>query len=233
MDVFGKALSDFYTTGEADILVLHNSYGETEEMPVDLFFREEADMPFMELKAIELCKGKILDVGAGAGSHSLLLQDIGKDVTALDISEDAVSLMLKRGVENAITGDIFSMTFTGYDTLLFLMNGIGLTGTLPGLKQFLAGAHSLINEGGQILFDSSDISYLYEGIEQPAGKFFGEVSYCYEYQGTKGEWFNWVYLDQKTLKDIALQTGWQVEIIDEDDEDQYLAKLTILPGAII
>lgn len=226
MDVFGKALTDYYKNGKADILWLHNSYDEPEEMPIDIFFRESEEMPDLEHKAIRACYGKVLDVGAGVGAHALILQQMGIDVTAIDISAAAVQIMQQRGLKKAKVQNLFSTT-EKYDTLLFLMNGIGLTGTLPGFVDFLAKAKALLQPNGQLLFDTSDISYLYEGLTKPANKYFGEVGYCYEYQKQKGNWFNWLYLDQETLLRTAHQKGWDCEIIFDDDEDQFLVRLTL------
>ncbi|MEJ5993674.1 methyltransferase domain-containing protein [Pedobacter sp. Du54] len=226
MDVFGLALSDFYKNGNADILWLNNSYGDIEEMPVAIFFRTEEEMPVLEHKALEACYGKVLDVGAGVGSHALILQEIGLDVTAIDVSADAVKIMQQRGVKKAFEESIF-LTNKKYDTLLFLMNGIGLTGTLPGFIDFLHHAKKLLLPKGQLLFDSSDISYLYEESVKPENHYFGEVSYSYTYKNKLGNWFNWLYLDQETLIHIAKENGWETEIIFDDGEDQYLARLTL------
>lgn len=227
MDVFGNALIDFYQKGKTATLWLHNSYDEPEEMPIDIFFRNEDEMPMLEHKALNLCYGKILDVGAGVGSHTLILQEMGFDVTAIDISQNAVKIMKQRGVKKAIEKDIFALT-KKYDTLLFLMNGIGLTGTLPGFVDFLTKAKTLITPDGQLIFDSSNIYYLYANLPKPVNKYYGEVSYCYEYQKQKGNWFNWLYIDQETLIHIATQNGWQCDIVFDDEEDQYLARLKLL-----
>lgn len=227
MDVYGNALLDFYRNGKADTLWLHNSYDGPEKMPIDIFFRNEEEMPTLEYKALSLCYGKILDVGAGVGSHTLLLQELNADVTAIDISANAVKIMQDRGVKKAVVQNIFS-TKEKYDTLLFLMNGIGLTGTLAGFVAFLEKAKSLINPTGQLVFDSSDISYLYQDFPKPDAKYYGEVSYCYEYQKQKGNWFDWLYLDQQTLLNTAKESGWQCQIIFDDGADQYLAKLTLI-----
>lgn len=226
MDVFGKALTDYYLNGKTDVLHLFNSYLEPEEMPIDIFFRPEEEMPILEHKAIELCYGKTLDVGAGVGSHALLLQDLNIDVTAIDICEDAVKIMKQRGVKKAYTRNILT-SVDKYDTLLFLMNGIGLTETLPKFRGFLRKAKELINDGGQLIFDSSDISYLFDKLDKPAHHYFGEISYCYEYQNVRGKWFNWLYIDKGTLTTEAEAQGWICEIIMEDDQDQYLARLKL------
>ncbi|MEJ2883806.1 class I SAM-dependent methyltransferase [Pedobacter sp. GR22-6] len=227
MDVFGEALKDQYTKPPAETLWVHNSYDEPEEMPVDIYFRDEAEMPELELKALELCKGKVLDVGAGVGSHALALQSRGFDVTGMDISAPAVAIMKQRGLKKAIEGNILKYSGETYDTLLFMMNGIGLTGSLPGLKSFLNQIKDLLNPGGQLVFDSSDLSYLYQEVAFPISGYYGEVSFRYEYKSQKGNWFKWIYVDQKTLKDVASQQGWQTEIIFEDESDQYLARLTL------
>ncbi len=226
MDVFGEALKDQFIKPPAETLWVHNSYDEPEEMPVDIYFRDEKEMPELELKALELCKGKVLDVGAGVGSHALILQKRGFDVTGMDISAAAVSIMKQRGLKNAIEGNILTYTEDKYDTLLFMMNGIGLTGSIPGLKAFLKQVKHLLNPGGHLIFDSSDLSYLYQEIAFPLNGYYGEVSFRYEYKSIKGNWFKWIYVDQQTLKTIATALGWEVTIVFEDDNDQYLARLT-------
>ena len=231
MDVFGEALKDQFLKPPAETLWVHNSYDEPEEMPVDIYFRNENEMPELELKALDLCRGKILDVGAGVGSHALILQKRGLDITGMDISAPAVNIMKQRGLKQAMEGNILTYKIAEgekkYDTLLFMMNGIGLTGSIPGLKAFLKHAKSLINKGGQLVFDSSDLSYLYLEIPFPENGYFGEVSFRYEYKSVKGNWFKWIYVDQKTLTDLAKAAGWLAEIIFEDDSDQYLARLTL------
>lgn len=226
MDVFGSALTDQFLNGEAETLWLHNSYDEPEEMPLDIFFRTPEEMPELELLALSLCKGKILDIGAGAGSHALLLQQQLQDVTAMDISPAAVKIMQQRGVKKVLLADVNEYSSERYDTLLMLMNGIGLTASLEGFKSFLNHAGSLLNDNGKLIFDSSDIAYLYEGTDRPLSKYYGEVSYQYEYKGHKSDWFDWLYLDQKTLTKTATACGWQCEVIFDDGEDQFLARLS-------
>ncbi|WAC42041.1 class I SAM-dependent methyltransferase [Pedobacter sp. SL55] len=226
MDIYGNALLDFHQTGKADILWLHNSYDEPEEMPIEVFFRGEDDMPEIELKALGLCKGKVLDVGAGVGSHALLLDQKKIDVTAIDISPIAVQIMQERGVKSPQLQDFYKVK-DKYDTLLFMMNGIGLTGTLQGFEDFLERANQMINPKGQLLFDSSDISYLYEDMPMPTNQYFGEISFCYEYKKQKGSWFNWLYIDPATLQRLCKKHGWNCKIVFVDDNDQYLAQLTL------
>jgi hypothetical protein len=102
------------------------------------------------------------------------------------------------------------------------MNGIGLCGDIEGLHRFLEHLKKLIQPGGQVIFDSSDIAYLYKADDFISSKYYGEISYQYEYQKVKGAWFKWLYVDFKTLEQIAQKFEWQCELIFEDDMDQFL-----------
>ncbi|MBC7915016.1 MAG: methyltransferase domain-containing protein [Pyrinomonadaceae bacterium] len=226
-DIFGKALTDFYQNQPKGKLSLHNTYGRAEEMPLDVFFRDKDEMPDLELYALGKCRGAVLDIGAGVGSHALILQAQKMQVTALEISPLACRIMKMRGVKTIVNRDIFTFTDNKFDTLLLLMNGIGITGTIEGLKDFLHFSKSLLNPGGQLLFDSSDISYLYKGIEIPETHYFGEIAYQYEYLNERGSWFNWLYIDFLNLKKIAAEEGWNSQLIYQDDMDQYLVSLTL------
>jgi SAM-dependent methyltransferase len=228
-DVLGQALWDYYHNLKPGKLWIHNKYGRKEEMPIEIYFRDEEDMPELELKALKACKGKVLDIGAGAGSHALVLQR-NLDVTALEISPKAVELMKVRGVEKVLNEDVFKFKNEKFDTLLLLMNGIGLTGTIPLLQQFLQHSKNLLNHRGQLIFDSSDVAYLYEGNLPKGRPYYGEILYQYEYKKQKTDWFKWLYVDKETLATIANREGWNVEILFEDEHQQYLARLTLKTG---
>lgn len=225
MDVFGKALRDHYQKRQKDKLWLHNSYGMPEDMPVDIFYRTKNELTELESLALELCEGKTLDIGAGVGSHALILQNQGIDVTAIEISESACNIMRKRGVKKVINTDVLQFESGQFDTLLMLMNGIGLCGDIKGLHSYLDYLKRLLLPGGQVIFDSSDIAYLYKADEFISSNYYGEISYQYEYQSIKGKWFKWLYVDFPMLKKIAEEIGWKCEMIYEDDMDQYLARM--------
>lgn len=226
-DALGEALWDYYHNPDTKAkLWIHNKYGPKEEMPVDVYFRGEEDMPKLELAAIDACYGKVLDVGAGAGSHALLLQQKGFNVTAMDISPKAADVMHLRGVHKIIIADIFTYNAKRFDTVLLLMNGIGLSANIQTLRTFLQHAKTLINPGGQLLFDSSDIAYLYEG-NIPTGNYYGEIMYEYRYKGNSSGWFSWLYIDKKTLTKVAAEEGWQTTILATDSFDGYLASLAL------
>lgn len=226
-DVYGEALTHFQQKGKLYTpLLLHSTYGDIEEMPVEIFFRNEEDFPELEFIALSLCDGQVLDVGAGVGSHALYLQEKGFNVTALEISSPACNIMRERGIHQIVKENFWHFEGKRFDTLLFLMNGIGLAEDLAGFRKLLQHARNLITEQGQLLFDSSDISYLYEEYRIPRpDHYFGEIGYQYEFEGVKGDPFRWLYLDQETLIKIAHEEKWVVQILYEDDNDQYLVRM--------
>ncbi|MGL1886561.1 MAG: class I SAM-dependent methyltransferase [Reichenbachiella sp.] len=225
-DVHGHAILDFYKGVFKAPLLLHNSYGAPEEMPVEVFFRDPDELSELENTAITNCRGTVLDLGAGAGAHALLLQSFECDITALDNSPGCIETMTLSGMNNVVEQD-YKKHKSKYDTILLLMNGLGIAGTLNGVEELINQCKKLLNEGGQILVDSSDISYLYnDGLEKP-DSYFGNIKYQYEYKGSKGEWFDWVYVDQDSLSEITKRMGLDLEILFEDENDQYLAKINI------
>lgn len=224
-DVLGQAIYDFHTQNSPGDLWIHNKYGPKEAMPVEAYFREENDMPDLEWLAMNECRGRVLDVGAGAGSHALQLQERGFEVTAIDISPLAVKVMQERGVKSAVVQDIFTYSGQQFDTILLLMNGIGLAGKLDNLEKLLSTFKLLLAKSGQLLFDSSDIAYLYEG-KLPQDRYYGEITYQYEYKDQKTAWFDWLYIDEHKLTDIAHKAGWNIEVLYEDEFKQFLVRLT-------
>jgi SAM-dependent methyltransferase len=223
-DVLGQALHDYYHKKAKHKLWIHNQYGPKENMPIATYFRAEDDMPDLEWLAIEQSRGKVLDVGAGAGSHSLQLQEEGIEAVSIDISPLCVAVMKDRGVANTLQADIYTFNQGKFDTILILMNGIGLAGTITGLKQLLTHLKTLMSEGAQLLFDSSDVAYLYEG-KLPETGYYGEIKYQYEYNKQKTDWFSWLYIDEKTMEAVAVEMGFTMEVLIEDEYGQYLARL--------
>lgn len=224
-DLHGQAILDYYKKEPHSPLLLHNSYGEPEEMPVEVFFREHEDFTELENTAISECSGTVLDLGAAAGAHALFLQALEFDVTALDNSPGCIDCLQMSGMKKYVNQD-YRKHKGQYDTVLLLMNGLGIAGTLDEVPNLLKQCKKMLNKGGQILLDSSDISYLYEeDIQKPEG-YFGEVRYQYEYKNQRGDWFDWVYVDQNKLKEITDSIGLKLEIIFTDENDQYLARIT-------
>ncbi|MBC8084098.1 MAG: class I SAM-dependent methyltransferase, partial [Hymenobacter sp.] len=192
------------------------------------------EMPELERLALEECRGHVLDLGGGAGCHALELQSRGFQVKSIDASEGAVRVMEARGVQEVACHDIFRLAPEArkYDTLLMLMNGLGLVGTLDGLARFLSHARTLLAPGGQILATSSDISYLYEDEDGALvfdlnGPYYGEVEYTMRYGEQTGHLFHWLFADAGLVQDYAGEAGYEVEFLGEDEQQQYLVRLTL------
>jgi SAM-dependent methyltransferase len=229
-DLFGQAILDFQTNNFPEDLLTETSISETDEMPVDYLFRSFALMPRIEQTALELAKGKILDVGCGAGSHSLYLQHKEYDVKAIDISANAIQACTHRGIKNAHVQDLLTIENETFDTILLLMNGTGIFRTLAELPIYLKKLKSLLNPGGQILIDSSDLIYMYDENEDgsfsiPAEGYYGELTFSVSYKGQTEEPFPWLYLDYNTLQRAAQANGLQCELVTEGEHYDYLARL--------
>jgi len=232
-DLFGKAILDYQTNNQPEDLITETSISEEDQMSVAYLFRNYDEMPKIEQKALQLAKGKILDVGCGAGSHNLTLQNDRKlDVTSIDISENAIQACKLRGLNNAFVQDILTLKNEKFDTILLLMNGTGIFGTLKKTPEFLQKLKSLLNPEGQILIDSSDIIYMFDqdedgAFEIPANGYYGELEFTISYKKEKEDPFPWLYLDYNTLQNAAHTNGLQCELILEGEHYDYLAKLFI------
>jgi 2-polyprenyl-3-methyl-5-hydroxy-6-metoxy-1,4-benzoquinol methylase len=233
-DLFGKAILDFQTNNSPEDLITETTISEEDEMSVAYLFRSYDEMPKMEQRALQLAKGKILDVGCGAGSHSLTLQnDRNLDVTSIDISANAIQACALRGLKKAKVQDVMTLENEKFDTILLLMNGAGMCGRLKNIPNFLQKLKSLLNPGGQILLDSSDIIYMFDDDEDggkwipSTNEYYGEIVFNISYKGEKEKPFDWMFIDYNTLQNAALANGLQCELIMEGEHYDYLAKLSI------
>lgn len=231
-DPMGAAIADFYKNGVAGRLRVMSSMFDEDEIPVAHLFREEDEMGELELNALELSKGHVLDVGAGAGCHALALQDRGLTVVAIDVSPLSVDVMMKSGVEDARLVNLYDEALNEkFDTILMLMNGSGIIGKIANMSQFFARIDSLLAEGGQVLLDSSDLIFLFEdedgGVDiDLAGDYYGEVDFTMQYKNIKGDTFDWLYIDFETLAFHAAENGFDAELVMEGEHYDYLARLT-------
>ena len=226
----GAAILDYQTKGKAGKLSILSSMFEEDEMPVKHLFRNLEEMPMLEQKALSLAKGKVLDVGAGAGCHALALQAQSIAVKAIDISPQSYQAMLQRGVKDVECINLFDEHLeSGFDTILLLMNGTGIAGKIENLPALFNRLKALLNKDGQILIDSSDIKYIYENEDGSFdinlnAAYYGEVDYQMVYKDVKGDSFDWLYVDFPLLKSIAESCGLHGELIAEGEHYDYLAR---------
>lgn len=231
-DPMGAAIADYFANGKATKLRVFSSMFDEDEIPVKQLFRSFEEMPELEQEALRMSTGKILDVGAGSGCHSLALQEMGKEVKAIDISPLSVETMKKRGVRDASLQNFFGEQFNGsFDTILMLMNGAGIVGKIANLGFFFQTIKRLLAPGGCLLMDSSDLRYIFEDEEgnidiDPEDGYYGEVDFSMKYKNVKGHSFDWLYIDYQTLCLHAAQNGFKAEKIREGEHYDYLAKIS-------
>lgn len=230
-DLLGKAIYDEFTGNREATVFTETSISEPEEFPVDYMLRGYNDMPPLEQKALDLSSGHVLDVGCGAGSHALYLQDKGLEVTAIDISPWSVRTAKMRGVKTAEVTDLYHWQEDKYDTILLLMNGSGILGKLYNVADGLTYLKDLLTENGQILLDSSDLIYMYDedddgGKWVPGDRYYGELIFTVHY-GDEKESFPWLYIDYPKLEEIAASVGLKCEMVLKGEHYDYLARITL------
>jgi len=231
-DPFGEAIHDYFEKGKAPDLIVNSNYTENEEIAASWFFRTEKEMPAVERTALKRCNGKVLDVGAAAGCHTLLLQKKGFNVTALEKSEKAAEVMKKRGIQKVICGDIYQFSENQFDTILLLMNGAGIGETIAGLEMLLTHIKTLLTEKGQILIDSTDIKYLFKEedgslwIDLANDAYYGEMEYEVKYKKSVSK-FKWLFVDFDTLKKVAKKAGLNCILIEKGENHDFLAQLKL------
>lgn len=229
-DVFGTAILDYQLGKYSEDLVTSTSISVLDTLPIPYLFRNYSDMPSLEQTALKLSKGAVLDIGCGAGSHSLYLKSKSLEVKSIDISQGAIDACRLRGITQAYLLDVMDETNT-FDTLLLLMNGSGIFQSLAHTPFVLSHLKTLLNPNGQILIDSSDIKYMYE--EEDGGywmdttkDYYGELEYTIRYKDQEVT-FSWMYLDFENLRIACDQVGLKCELVKEGPHFDFLAKLTL------
>lgn len=228
-DLFGKALFNYHQKPSDQKIITWTNLTDEDPVPLSYFFRPFDQMPQLEKKALELSYGKVLDIGCGSGSHSLYLQNQKKlDVIGLDISEGAIAVASSRGLKKTIHTSIFDFSFEKFDTLLLLMNGLGIASTTSGVVSFLEHLKKLLQPKGQILVDSSDLVYLFDEEDKNLWlddeRYYGEVDYGIGFNGHTAT-FPWLYLDFIRLQKMAKRAGFRCNKVCDGTHYDYLACL--------
>ncbi|MBI4584717.1 MAG: methyltransferase domain-containing protein [Planctomycetes bacterium] len=232
MEPHGLALLAYFEGDAAAELIIRRDDGQESSLPAGYFFREPAEFTSIEKTALARCKGHVLDVGAGSGLHSLVLQKNRLRVTAIDISPGAVEVMVRQGVQDVHGADIFEYEGGPFDTVLMLGHGIGIVEDLPGLDRFLTRARRLVSEEGLVLLDSLDVrvtddpaNLAYQEANRRAGRYLGEIRLQFEHGGKRGPCCGWLHVDANTLKERAGKAGWRCDLLVEEQGGNYLAML--------
>jgi len=233
MEPFGLALKDYFE-GKRDVkIIFHRDDGFKHDYFVSHCFRSEKEFSPLERHALELCHGKVIDIGAGVGPDSLELQELGLKVFAIDISSHACEIMKKRGVKNVKCTSVYDLDEKNFDIILLMGRAIGFVEDPSGLKKFLNYCKILLNPDGHVLLDSLDVRMTtnpdhlaYQEKNRQLGRYFGEVGLQMEYKGVLGEKFKLLHIDPQTLKDCTQDTGWSCEILYIEEDGNYLARIS-------
>lgn len=230
-DLFGKALLDYHHGNYTEDIITSTNISDDDVLPLPYLFRDFSEMPKIEQTALKLSQGSVLDVGCGAGSHSLYLQEQGLEVTAIDISEGAVLVAKERGVKQVKKISVLEETET-FDTILLLMNGTGIFQEMIQVSKYLNHLKSLLKPGGQLFIDSTDIKYMYEDYDggfwtETQGGYYGELDYYVSYKGEGEKPMTWLYLDFETLALACKTLGLHCEMVQTGDYFDYLARITL------
>lgn len=231
-DIFGQAISDFFYGKDTEHISVYSDDFDNDHIPLDYLFRDFGEMPLIEQTALQHCSGKTLDVGCGAGSHSLYLQNSRNlEVTGIDISPKGIDICQKRGLKKVICLDFYTLKDEKFDTLLLLMNGAGIIGKLKNMTHFFTQIDTLLAPGGQVLLDSSDLHYLFEQDEDggiwvdASDGYYGELCYRIGYRHEVSDQFDWLFVDFQTLQFAAESNGFSCELLKEGTHYDYLVRL--------
>ncbi|MBL4662305.1 MAG: class I SAM-dependent methyltransferase [Flavobacteriaceae bacterium] len=237
-DLLGSALLDYFTGNYSEDILTETSISEEDALPLPYLFRSYAEMPPLEQKALDVATGTVLDVGCGAGSHSLYLQDKGLKVLAIDVSKGAIEVTKQRGVTHTRHIDLMHLNPSAhseekFDTILLLMNGTGIFQKIDQVSKYLQHLKMLLAPNGQILIDSSDLQYMYDATEEggiivPANHYYGELEFVIKYKGMESKKFPWLYLDEDRFQSLCKENGLYFKILTRGENFDYLAQLKIL-----
>jgi SAM-dependent methyltransferase len=223
------ALAEHLAAGALGTVVVHLEDGGEDRLGLADLLRLDG-FPDLELAALDACRGRVLDLGAGVGVHALELQERGHDVVAVDVCSEAVEIMRRKGVRDARIGDGFEPSGETFDTILLMMNGLGTVGDLNGLDRFLTGIGEQLRPGGQILADSADLRSSPERHEprriaarREAGRYHGEARWRLEYGGRLGGELRWLFVDPLTLEAHVSRHGFRLDVVLSEPDGRYLA----------
>ncbi|MBI4152514.1 class I SAM-dependent methyltransferase [Candidatus Woesearchaeota archaeon] len=197
------------------------------------YFADFKDWPKIQKQAIKFAKGKVLDIGAGAGRISLYLQKKGFDVTAIDNSPLAIKVCKKRGVKNAKVLPIEKIgTFkpNTFDTVVMFGNNFGLFGGYKKAKTLLKKLHKITSSSALILAESSDVyktddpvHLSYHKFNKKRGRMSGQLCIRVRFRNYIGDWFDYLLVSKKEMKEILKNTGWMVKKFIASDNNGYYA----------
>ena len=233
-DAWGLLISDYFA-GESCLELIERDDGfltATDNLP--MYFSSYEDWPDYVKKALAHVRGRVLDVGVGAGRFALYLQEQGHDVVGIDVSAGILEVCRQRGVQ-----DVRQLPFHRvdnslgvFDTILMMGNNFGLFANPRRAKWMLRRLKRLTRAGARIVAESLDVyatdkpeHLAYHARNRRRGRLPGEIRLRVRYRDRIGEWFDYLMVSQEEMEDIVEGTGWRIAAVLERGGAQYVAVL--------
>lgn len=231
-DSFGQLLWDS-ANGDWESEVLERDDGFIDVLDPHHYFTDYGDWPEIEKKALKLVRGKVLDIGCGAGRHSIFLQLKGFDVLGIDSSPLAVKVSRMRGLKKAKLMSISRLDLTSkFDTVIMFGNNLGLLGGEKRGKRILRELARVTSPGAIILGETADprgtkkLDHLrYQQLNRKKGRMNGQIRIRVRYRRLKGPWFDYLLMSKDELKWLVKGTGWRVRRFISSRGPRYIAVL--------
>ncbi|MDH7486040.1 MAG: class I SAM-dependent methyltransferase [Anaerolineae bacterium] len=233
-DPFGQALWDA-CQGRPACLVFHRDDGLVTEQDATLYLAGPEAFDPTEAAALAFARGRVLDIGCGAGRHALALQARGHAVMGLDISPLALAVARRRGVCHTIRATITALPFAAasFDTFLLLGNNLGLAGDVEGTVAMLRQLRRLARPGGVLIANCRNpaatddpVHLAYHAHNRARGRPIGQVTIRVEYGGQVSPWFDLLLLTPAEVATLAERAGWQVKRLLSGARGLFTAILT-------
>jgi len=232
-DAFGQALYAYYTRGINFLLAIRDDGFVSDAGGVKVYFDEYEKWPVREKRALKFIKktDKVLDIGCGAGRHSLYLQSRGIDVTGIDNSPLAVKVCKLRGLKKAKALGIEDVEKKSgcFDVMLLLCNNFGLLGTEKRAKKLLKKFYKITPPGARIITESYDSNTAffrdYREFNRKRGRHPGAFRVKLSYGRYETDWFEYIRVSVRELGAVLKDTGWKVSKVFPTKDYSYVAVL--------
>jgi cyclopropane fatty-acyl-phospholipid synthase-like methyltransferase len=178
--------------------------------------------------------GRVLDIGCGAGRHSLYLQQQGFDVLGVDMSPLAIEVCQRRGLKQAQVRSITQVSpkLGLFDTILMLGNNFGLMGSFRRARGLLKRFHTMTSQQARLIVESNDIyqttdpdHLAYQEFNRQRSRLPGQIRMRVRYKKYVMPWFDYLMVSQEEMKAILAGTGWEVKQFIDSEKAAYMAIL--------
>ncbi len=232
-DAHGRLIYDYFKGRPLGVEIVERDDGFINSGAGGAYLSQYKDWPDREKSAIRLSRGRVLDIGCGAGRHSLFLQEKGLDVTGVDVSPLAIQVCKGRGLRNArlMSIDDVGPSLGKFDTILMLGNNFGLFGNKTKARSLLRRFLNMTNPKGRIIAESLEIykrpvdpaHRRYHLVNMSRGRMPGQVKIRIRYRSLATPWFDYLLASKKEMKQILNGTGWRAKRFFSSKGPSYIA----------